>query len=602
MQTFEILLLHCLFLWATASATNDAPVAETDLGTIVGKFHNVTVFGQTFTIERFLGIPYAEPPIGDLRFRKPKPKTPFTEPYQATEFGDMCYQMFLIPFVKRELPASEDCLLLNIFAPVQRAEPVPVMIYIHGGGYFSGASNPFVADALAGYGEVIVVTINYRLSLWGFLGTGDEHAPGNYGFYDQHLAIKWVNDNIANFGGDPGNVTLFGESVGGSSTTLQSILPANAGFFQRAIAQSGGVDPLWRSAETARKDAHKIGRILGCTNMDSAPLVACLRNISGEVLSEVINDPVNKFARPPWPFAPSISNTSDFFYEDPTDWFKLDATNNMPLERKKFFASLDFLLGINSAEGAYKVDSLGEPNKTYFENHLVPLGIQYTLGPNIPALAKLNVLQTYTDWENPMNAQKRLYNLMGIYSDTIFGVPTLETARYHSSVSTKGTFFYLFDIKPSERVLNAPGWVEGANHADELQYLFYDDTYGLLTNLPGHEGYTPEPWESEIAKYMITMWTNFAKTGNPNSPTPLPTEWPQYALEDQQYLHITKNSTAQSVKSYLLAEEYNLWHKIIPEVYRTTKAHTCIPSSGVDKRGYQLGPLLCCVILLTLVF
>ena len=514
MQDFKVLSLHFLLLLTKSYASNDAPVAETELGTIIGTVHNLTVFGNNFTTERFLGIPYAEPPVGDLRFRRPKPKKPFTEPYNATEFGNMCYQMFILPFVKEDLPASEDCLVLNIFAPTERVDPLPVMIYIHGGAYVSGASNPFVADALAAYGEVVVVTINYRVSLWGFLSTGDEHAPGNDGFYDQHLAIKWVHDHIQAFGGDPGNVTLFGESAGSGSTIQQSIFPGNAGFFQRAIAQSASINSLWVPAAVTREETENLGRILNCENMESGPLVDCLRNISGDVLFSVINDPANNFNRLPYPFVPTISSSSDFLHEIPTDWFKLDA-NEMSRNRSEFFASLDFLTGINAAEGAFMMDSMVGPNKTYFEDHLVPTAIQISLGPNIPDTVTDIVLQTYTDWENPESAQKRRYNLMQIYSDSVFTVPVLETIRYHASVekAAKRTFLYLFDIVPSERLLPTPAWVEQANHADELGYLFFDETAGLLTNLPGHDGYTPEPWESDIAKTMITMWTNFAKTG-----------------------------------------------------------------------------------------
>ena len=519
MQAFAALGLHFLLLLTVARATDDAPVAETELGRIIGKFHNVTVFGDTFTVERFLGIPYAEPPIGELRFQKPTPKRPFSEPYYATEFGNICYQMFAWPFVKRDLPASEDCLLLNIFAPKRmEAERLPVMIYIHGGAHMSGAANPFIADALAAYGEVIVVTINYRVSLWGFLSTGDVIAPGNYGFYDQHLAIKWVHDHISAFGGDPGNVTLFGESAGSDSTIQQSIFPGNAGLFQRAIGQSGSIKSLWVTADFAKTEAENLGKIVGCKNLGSAPLVDCLRNISGEVLFDVINDPAHGYnTRPrPYPFVPSISSDSDFLYEKPTDWFKIDAANNLQRDRLEFFASLDLLIGFNSAEGALFIDpSLGEPNRTYFENHLVPTAMKGTLGSNIPDLAKFNVLQTYTDWENPTDAQKRRHNFMRILSDSVFATSIMETAKYHASIeeTSRRTFFYLFDVVPSERLLRTPDWVDQANHADELGYLFFGETDGVLQNLPGHEGYTPEPWESDVAKYMITMWSNFAKTG-----------------------------------------------------------------------------------------
>ena len=168
-----------------------------------------------------------------------------------------------MPLFKEGLPISEDCLFLNIYAPAVREQDVAVMIWIHGGGFIAGAADPYRSDALAAHGNVIVVTINHRVSLWGFLSTEDEHAPGNYGLFDQHLAIQWVHDNIKAFGGDPSRVTIFGQSAGGASVMYRSIFEGNEGLFQRGIAQSGSPTAYWASSSKARSNAEKLGKTRG---------------------------------------------------------------------------------------------------------------------------------------------------------------------------------------------------------------------------------------------------------------------------------------------------------------------------------------------------
>ena len=196
MKVCSLLCFFCLVLCSGPGYSADTAVVNTKLGTIIGTQQDINVFGRDVKIARYLGIPYAEAPVGDLRFRKPVPKQSLRSPFNATKHGDNCLQMDLLALFK-ESDSSEDCLFLNVYVPVDRLrEDLAVMIWLHGGGFVSGASDPFVSDNLAAHGNVIVVTLNYRLSLWGFLSTGDEHAAGNYGLWDQHIAIKWVHDNI----------------------------------------------------------------------------------------------------------------------------------------------------------------------------------------------------------------------------------------------------------------------------------------------------------------------------------------------------------------------------------------------------------------------
>ena len=491
------------------------PMVETKLGDIIGTYQNVEVFGKKGRVEAYLGIPYAEPPIGDLRFRKPVPKLPFASPHKAVKHGNACRQSIMVNIVK-DVTVGEDCLFLNIYAPPGQREGLAVMVWIHGGGFVAGASDTYPSHALAVHGNVIVVTFNYRLSLWGFLSTGDEHAAGNYGLLDQHLAIKWVHENIKNFGGDPGRVTIFGESAGAASVVYQSMYEGNRGLFHRGIGQSGSVTPFWASQEDPKKDAEILGKAVGCKNMESVALVECLRKVPEDTLSASLNEPKNGLVKLPIPFVPNIDG--EFIRESPKRMFDADLDNSS--HESLFFSTLDFLTGINSDEGALIFPYLGitnaetfKPNRTDFEK-LIPRALSFDFGADVPEVIKNLVVHEYTDWTDPENIEMIRHNLVDIYSELMFSIPMLKTVRRHVSVSEKSktTYMYQFAIKPSANFLPTPSWISRANHADDLEYIFFDETAGVMTLLPGKDGYSPQKWESEVAEYMVTMWINFAKT------------------------------------------------------------------------------------------
>jgi len=217
MILFRIVLTLAVCQLVLLQAT-DHPSVSLNIGTIIGKYENVNKGSDTYRVHTYLGIPFAEPPIDSLRFEKPEPlKVLESNPYNASYYRPICLQM---SFMESAGMQDENCLYLNVFVP----EGVPdgpdgyaVMVWVHGGGLVSGSSNEYHSAHLAATGNVIVVTINYRLGLFGFFSTSDENAPGNYGLYDQALAFQWVHDNIPNFGGDRNRVTIFGESAGAMS-------------------------------------------------------------------------------------------------------------------------------------------------------------------------------------------------------------------------------------------------------------------------------------------------------------------------------------------------------------------------------------------------
>ena len=524
MSNSVIIILVSVSIWMGTVVCNDTPTVRTKLGEIHGKVKEVNVFGEERKVNRFFGIPYAEPPVGDLRFRKPKPKTTLDSPFDATRFGKFCIQMMMFPLPEDEtVTIGEDCLTLNVYVPIVKDNGndnqgnLAVMVWIHGGAFVCGASQPYIADTLAALGNVIVVTVNYRLSIWGFLSSEDEHARGNYGLWDQHLAIKWVHDNIDAFGGDPGRITIFGESAGAGSVVYQSLFEGNRGLIQRVIAQSGSVTASWATCKSAKKEAMEIGKLVGCDATESDPLIECLRNKSPETINETLNDPNNGFFRDELPFLPTIDG--EFVKEHPKALL-LDDTA-ISAKGRDVFSSVDLLIGINSAEGLIAMSPMMgiddpetfEPNRTYIDDNVLPVLLPSELG-KIPEIVNGIVSHEYTDWHDPESMERRREKLIALYSDIYFGVPLTETTKRHRSLSkTSSTYMYLFDILPSVRAMPTPSWSSKANHADELLYVFFEEADGLALAMPWTKDWKPTDWDRENSKYIMTMWTNFAKSG-----------------------------------------------------------------------------------------
>src|ERR1700751_1897685 len=235
-SVFSFMLLTPIMLLASSST----PQVKTHSGTVEGK--------DDGKVKSFLGIPYAQPPVGDLRWKAPQPLSKWNGVKKATAFGSHCMQGKVFgDMVFHDPGASEDCLTLNIWVPDKHVDPkLPVMVWIYGGGFVSGTTSESRQDGsrLAQQG-VIVVSMNYRLGIFGFMvhpelaKESGHNSAGNYGLMDQLAALKWVHDNIAAFGGDPGNVTIFGESAGSFSVSAQMASPLAKGLFQRAIGESG---------------------------------------------------------------------------------------------------------------------------------------------------------------------------------------------------------------------------------------------------------------------------------------------------------------------------------------------------------------------------
>lgn len=523
---FSLIILSVVPLFAE----RETITVETNVGVVKGLVRTIEPYGKPLKVRQFLGIPYAEPPVGPLRFQKPKRKQKLEGTYDATRYKPACFQLYMDLSDKQE-PISEewlanvsnDCLFLNIFAPDKQDsnKRFPVMVIIHGGGFVVGMSNIYAGDITSANSGVIVVSINYRLGLFGFLSTGDNNLPGNYGLWDQHMAIQWVHDNIAAFGGDPEQVTLIGGSAGGASVIFQGLFPGNKGLFKRIIPQSGSITCPWAFQPDPLKNAKRLGNIVGCpTDADSALLASCLRDIPDETLMEVLNNPANKFRKFPLEYVVSV----DGDFVPLTTWEMLHSDSDIAKARRKFFRSIDILTGLTEDEGFMMitpfvgVDNTAtfKTNRQNFEEELVPEIVRVMFGGNIPDIVKKVIISEYTDWRDPGNDERTFDSFMRLSSDYVFNSHTIDITKIHAAKEGENskTYLYLLNAFPSQHILwTPPTWEGGTVHADEWPFILgYDSEFGY-TSFTHPKGQKPAEWELDMSQIVMKMWTNFAKSG-----------------------------------------------------------------------------------------
>jgi para-nitrobenzyl esterase len=456
---------------AAETASQPAPlVARTDKGTVRGLYAS--------NAREFFGIPYAAPPVGSLRWRPPQPATPWTGVRNATWPGSACAQIGSIATGVITTSTSENCLYLNVYTPaVVGRGGLPVMMWIHGGGFSGGAGSIYDGSVLAAEGHVIVVTINYRLGAFGSLalpGLDGKAAGGDFGLLDQQAALRWVQRNARAFGGNPGDVTEFGESAGAASVCDNMASPAATGLFARAIAESGCLlgGPSQQAAETTdRAFAVK----LGCTN--SATQVACLRRES----------------------VASILQAQSSF-----GWSPVAGTPVLPLQPTAAFAAgryshVPLLQGTNHDEGRFFValsyDLAGDP-LTAAEYAQV---VQASYGASAAAVLAEYPLSGYA---SPDLAYAQ------VITDAGFSCPALQADEL---AKHSGVYAYEFSDPdpPDDFNFTTLTFPLGAAHSTELQYVF--QRIPFLDTVPPFSA--PQ---LALSNQMIAYWTRFAATGSPD--------------------------------------------------------------------------------------
>lgn len=482
------LFLVAFVMMAPAAAAKAFPLVRIDAGQLIGR----TLDG----VDSFKDVPYAAPPTGSMRWRPPQPVQPWRLPRDAGEVGAMCVQ----PYQPGDpgvgpLPMSEDCLNLNVWTPTERAGPLPVMVWIHGGGYNNGSGTARLYDgASLARRDVVLVTLNYRLGRLGFFDHPALAAErpagepaGNYGLMDMIAALEWVRGNIAVFGGDPEQVTIFGESAGGVAVTQLMVSPKARGLFSKAIVQSGLGRQQGVVLAEAEGESLRSTRVRGAEWARDAgvePTAAALRAVAAD-----------RLMRP----APSIYggdlviNDGIIIQHDIVTAFEAGEEAPVPL-----------IIGTNSAE-FWWIKPGDDTPYARFDDGLTP--------DQIAAL-----MQGYGGQED--------YDAH-VISDVIFNEPARHLARMHAR-NGHPTYLYRFDVVSEGN--NEPH--EGATHASERPYVF-DTLYSVRWDYPR---------DQQVATQMAGYWTEFAKFGDPNGEGRL--RWPDLRGAVDQLLEFTNDGPA----------------------------------------------------------
>ncbi|XP_033746031.1 LOW QUALITY PROTEIN: carboxylesterase 5A-like [Pecten maximus] len=533
--------------------TNNLPSITTTWQTRLGSILGLKISSQNGNIFQFRKIPFAKPPEGDLRFSKPEVPNAWTETLNCTTYGYACMQS--------GTDVSEDCLYVNIYIPnsLDTAAKRAVMVWIHGGSFISGRGSEVDGSTLALHGDVIVVTINYRLNIFGFYSTDDNATLGNYGLWDQMLALRWVKDNIEDYGGDPSRITIFGESAGGVSVGLQAIISQNKGVFQRVIAESGSSVGPRDSGVEAMKVFTKVVNELGCSSDSSAATVTCLRDKSARQLVMSFYKAFNDVQSSSFTILSALGPTIDgeLFSRDFDD-----ILNDIDSDAMKFFRDLDYLAGFNTADaGLFYYDLLRHQKEFPTFNFTIGITANIPVNHVIPTLVRqlydncdhifTSITEKYVNSLPNGDIEAQTSSAANMYADVNYYSPAVRSLDAHTGSNSK-TYQYLFSHEPRwGPVQPRPLWLHGANHADELAFVF-----GLNEIYPGNVA--TEDDELTISRRVMTYWANFAKFGNPNGDDHDLTEWPQYTLPNKCYLNISATDT---VGRALYADRMDFWNK-----------------------------------------
>ncbi|MGH0137731.1 UNVERIFIED_CONTAM: hypothetical protein FKN15_018113 [Acipenser sinensis] len=560
-------------------------------------------------VDQYLGVPYAAPPVGEKRFMPPEPPSSWSGIRNATHFAPVCPQNIhnAVPEIMMPIwftfnldmvatyiqDQNEDCLYLNIYVPTEDdirdtgAKPVmvyihggsymegtgnmidgsvlasygnvivitlnyrvgvlgahvkkqgedlsdndgdededirdtgakPVMVYIHGGSYMEGTGNMIDGSVLASYGNVIVITLNYRVGVLGFLSTGDQAAKGNYGLLDQIQALRWISENIGFFGGDPRRITVFGSGIGASCVSLLTLSHHSEGLFQRAIIQSGSALSSWAVNYQPVKYSRLLAEKVGCNVLDTLDMVDCLRKKTYRELVEQDIQP----ARYHVAFGPVIDG--DVIPDDP----------EILMEQGEFL-NYDIMLGVNQGEGLRFVENVVDSEDGVSGNDFdfsVSDFVDSLYGyPEGKDTLRETIKFMYTDWADRENP---------------------ETRRKTLSVMK-------------------PAWSDAA-HGDEVPYVFGIPMIGPTDLFPCNFSKN----DVMLSAVVMTYWTNFAKTGDPNKPVPQDTKfihtkanrfeevaWSKYNPRDQLYLHI---GLKPRVRDHYRATKVAFWKHLVPHLY-----------------------------------
>ncbi|KAJ9587338.1 hypothetical protein L9F63_019139, partial [Diploptera punctata] len=457
-----------------------------------GKVRGTTLTAATGKlVDAWLGIPYAQKPIGPLRFRHPRPVDRWDqngEIYNATKWPNRAL------IWNPNTPLSEDCLYINVVVPKPRPKNAAVMVWIFGGGFYSGSATLDVYDhkTLVSEENVIVVSMQYRVASLGFMFFDTIDVPGNAGLFDQLMALQWIHDNIQAFGGNPNNVTLFGESAGAVSVSLHLLSPLSRNLFSQAIMESGSPTAPWAiiSREESILRGLRLAEAVGCprSRSDIRAVIDCLRKKNA---TDLVNNEWGTLGICEFPFVPIIDGTI------------LDGPPQRSLAERNF-KKTNILMGSNTEEGYYFIiyylTELFRKEENVYINREEFLRSVQELNPYVNNVARQAIVFEYTDWLNPDDPIKNRDALDKMVGDYHFTCNVNEFAHRYAET---GNNVYMYYFKHRSVGNPWPSWT-GVMHGDEINYVFGE---------PLNPAKNYQPQEVELSKRMMRYWANFAKTG-----------------------------------------------------------------------------------------
>ena len=514
-----------LLLLAACGGGGDPLEVKTDTGVVLG-------VEQGEHVRAWLGVPYAAPPVGDLRWKRPQRATPWDGVIDTAQVGIQCPQTFSIGGPG----GSEDCLFVNIWSP-KAGSKHPVMVWLHGGAFIfgSGGDSYYSGRYLAETYGVVVVTVNYRLGAFGFLAhpalTSEEPgypSSGNYGLEDQYAALQWVQRNVAAFGGDPARVTLFGESAGGFSTCVHYVSDRTSGLFHAAIAESGLcgskiAEPTLAVAEAA---GVKTGEALGCPGTGPSA-AACMRAKSTDELLDATEITPPNMQPPGGPFYVGGENVLSTIPN-------VDGVVLKQTLRDSFtggdFEKRPLVIGTNRDEGTLFHSSFFAMEVTTDAEYRAAITRRFGAANVDPIVAQYPL----ASFPSPNRA------LAEITGDAFFVCPTRHTARGATRAGSP-VFLYSFEREPASAFLADLG----VFHSMEIPFIFGTDGMYPLGRI-GDDG-------APVAGAVQRLWTRFATTGDPGG-------WPRHDETSDQYFRIDGSMT---VGTGLKAQRCVFWDSLV---------------------------------------
>nr|WP_240653229.1 carboxylesterase family protein [Sphingomonas crocodyli] len=521
-----------------------APIVRTDKGLLRGSVSN--------GITRYLGVPYAAAPIGDLRWRPPEAHAPWPQVRNATAFAPICAQTTTLGVFSGPRNANEDCLYLNVFTPTARPPArLPVIVYLHGGGNFTGETPSYDGSKLAARGNV-VVTVEYRLNLMGFLAhpalDQEGHSFGNYGILDQQAALRWIQSNIAHFGGDKRNVTLAGQSSGAIDVLLHMVSPTSAGLFHRAICQSS----CYANFPAITQDAAEaigvaFAQAAGCGSGRGSETARCLRELPATKIEELAG---TASAQSKFVIIGAGIVDGQTLPDQPLTLFKTGRFRHVPLMTGATMDEQGFFLAITQywshSDNAKRIPPTADQYERYVRSSYAP--------PKYPESTASDILSLYplSSLESPAQTWSRAAS-----DAKICDIRRLSTLLAQQIP----VYAYEFSDRRAPSIFpDMPGLTLGAYHTADIQYLF-----PLWHGGPDGVSRPLNSQQSRLSDEIVAAWSNFARTGNPNGAGNAP--WPRHtekAGSDAWLIQDHPASSRLTDHQYAMRRHCDFWDSLTP--------------------------------------